>query len=272
MRGVVGGSAVGSLVGIAHVAGITVKACAAVCQHLFKSLLRSVRRHLTSVYRGVELYLYAVHTACILHISLVVTIVMVGILHAIAAVYEDGLVVDNALPVVILGGCTGGCHVITLYIIAARIVGERIVAAVGRVGERNLCHPRGVLRAGTGLEIVVHHIYIAAAGTAVAAVAVAPVVNHAVAEVHALCLNGVGIDSLVITVPVVARAVETRGAVVHVGNEVMVERSGLSAPDAAVAVVALVVAGVKSLGKHTPLHCEIPVVVERRQLVDAPRH
>ena len=53
----------------------------------------------------------------------------------------------------------------------------------------------------------------------------------------------------------------------------MVETGQLSAPDAAITMRSLVMSCIgQSLAKHTPLHREVVVVVERSELVNAPTH
>ena len=133
-----------------------------------------------------------------------------------------------------------------------------------------MCHACLALRAWASLVVVVYHVYISTARTAVASVACAPVIHDAVAEVHALSLYGVGILSTVVACPVVTCAVEAWSTVLHVCQEVMMERCRLAAPYASIAMVAFLVSCVQALGKHTPLEGEVSVVIERCKLVDTP--
>ena len=255
-RAAVGGRAGVGLFGIACVLHVAAERRPGVEAHLLIGRLGAVGGHGAGLYGGVEAHAdggagtHAIH-AC-----------LVG--ECLAPV-----IIGHALPVVV--------GPIAVYVVAVDVI-SRLHAyqfvgrpfAVARAGRRAFGHTVFVRRARPGLVVVVYHVDKAAPGTAVAS-ARAPVVDEAVAEVYALGHHRVVVFVLVVSVPCVACAVEARRAVVEVGQEVVVKRCPLAAPDASVAVGALVVAGVvERLGHRAPLHGEVAVVVERCHLVDAP--
>ena len=106
-----------------------------------------------------------------------------------------------------------------------------------------------------------------AALAAVGAV-VAPVVDHVVAEVHIPAAGGI----LVILIDV--RMVDAGVAAVVMGQDVMMERGVLAAPETAITVVPLrmQLAVLHGFRNQAPLEGEVLVSVERGGLVDAPAH
>ena len=76
-------------------------------------------RHVACLNRSVELYLYAVYAVGILHVSLVLAVIMLGILHVVFAVDDIFLVVDNTLPVVVFGSRSSCRNVVSADVIAA---------------------------------------------------------------------------------------------------------------------------------------------------------
>ena len=219
------------------------------------------------------------HTVLAGRVLLVCHVVAVHVVLVLAVALtvdgEGAVVVHHTLPVVVLGRAGGG-HIVAVDIVAAGHADECVGGGVARGAHGHLCYACLVLRGRTGFVVVVHHVDVSAAGTAVAA-ARAPVVQHAVAEVHNLGLHivvpmiGVVFRVVLITAPLVAGTVEARCAVLHVEQEVVVEGGQFAAPDAAVAVGTLVVSGVgEALCYGAPLHGEVVVVVEGGHLVDAP--
>ena len=101
-------------------------------------------------------------------------------------------------------------------------------------------------------KYVVDDIDITAARTTIATVTVAPVVHHTVTEVHIFCLYIVGpvVGAVELVLceprPLVAGTIETGCTVLYVGNEVMVERGQLTAPDTSIAMLTL---GVTRIGQ-----------------------
>ena len=181
------------------------------------------------------------------------------------------VVIDNAFPVIVFRASTCCCNVVAVDVVAAGISHERRARSVVACCHRHLCHACFVNCGRACFVVVVHDVYLTAASASVASVAVAPVVHHAVAEVHALCLNGVAVCALVVACPVVACSAESWRAVLNMCYEVVVERGILSSPDAAKTMLVLCVSGIsKSLAEGAPLHGEVQVVVERCYLVDAP--
>lgn len=140
-----------------------------------------------------------------------------------------------------------------------------LVVQVGRAAVGRDKSP-GVFVRGcrTGFVVVGHQIE-AAPFTAVSAVR-APVVDDVVAEIHHAA-EILRVDAR----NVEQRMVETRVAAVVRGEQVVVERSVLPAPDAAEPVAALgVERTAQALGEDAPLHREIFVGIERRAFVRAP--
>ena len=263
--------------GLLHIAGIHGIACirsTAIEKHLLVSHLGAMCGHFARFDRLVELQLHAIDAAAVLHVGDVLAIMVGSIRNVLLA--TDGrkaIVVDHAAPVVV--GCirASSSHIVAIDVVTAGIAGVGVVAGrIAAVGYRNLCDTRPVLGARTCLVVVVDHVDVAATRAAIASVAIAPVVHHAVAEIHLLGLQRIAVLRGVVARPVVACAIEAGSTVLHMGNEVVVERSALAAPDAAVAMLALRMTGIgQSLAQRTPLHREVAVVVERSQLVDAPR-
>ena len=204
---------------------------------------------------AVHLDAHAVHTVAVLVIGHTLAVVVVGVGTATLTVYQVGAaVVFHAAPVVV-------GVVVQLVAVDVITAGHRpidgIVFGIVGVGHTHL----GQTACGAGgprLVVVVHHVDLPAAGTAVAAVAT--VVNHTVAHVHVLGLNGIGPLVLAVQLvvgiagPVVAGTAESGRTVAHMHDHVVVERGQLATPDAAVAVGTLAVAGiVQTLTQRTPL-------------------
>ena len=103
-------------------------------------------------------------------------------------------------------------------------------------------------------------------------VALSPVVHNAVAQVNDFCFYGVLVFGLVISLPSIASSAKTGCTILNVDNHVVMERSLLATPDAAVTVLTLGVTGIgQSLTQRTPLHGEVTVVIVGGYLVDTPR-
>ena len=188
----------------------------------------------------------------------------------VAVVGDGAVVVGELLPA---GGLVVD-EVVIQVVAAGHPPKGLVVAGIAAGGHGYLCQ-LGDRGSGTALEVVAHHVDLSTARATVAAVGV---VDHAVAEVDVLGLQGVlpvvlAVELVAgVAAPVVACAVEAGRAVVHVANHVVVERGELAAPNAAIAVGTLAVACiVQAFADGTPLHGEVVVVVERGHFVDAPR-
>ena len=197
----------------------------------------------------------------------------------------DGLhaiVIPHAFPVVV-GTIDIALAVLCVDIVAADIVAaghveiSLLVGGCRAVGDGHGGDAVFVFYLGRSLIVVVHHVDVAATGTAIAS-ARAPVEDEAVAEVDVFGLHSVepfvgGVETVgSVSRPVVASTIEAWCAVGHVRDHVMVEAGELAAPDAAIAVSSLVVSCiVEALAECAPLHGEVVVVVERSHLVDTPR-
>ena len=275
----VGGRPGLSLMLVAGVDVVAVQRSSGVGDDLGEGILGFVGGHLAGWSSLVYLDAHAVDVVGVLHVGHVIAVEMVAVgAVALSVDGEGAAVVDHALPVVVLTlvGCCRG-HVVAVDVVAAGHADKVGWGGVARGAHGDLCHTRLVRCGGTGLVVVVHHVDIAAARSAVAT-ACAPVVDDAVAEVHDLGLHvvvpfvGVVLGVVLVAAPLVASTVEAGGAVLQVLQQVVVERGEFAAPDAAVAVGSFPVAGVhQTLGDGAPLHGEIVVVVEGGHLVDAPR-
>src|SRR5690554_635091 len=118
-----------------------------------------------------------------------------------------------------------------------------------------------ILTGRSGLIIVVYHIVTATlSGITVVG---APIEQHIVAKVHQLFIGQVGI----------AAATKTWYTTVVMHQKIVVKTRLFTAPNAHVTMPTLVVHRItKTLGKQTPLHGKIVVVVERRSLIGGPAH
>ena len=188
---------------------------------------------------------------------------MIGICTVTLTVDGIGAAIINDARPIVVGWIVGGGDVVAIDVIAGALAHKRRAGGVIRRGDRDLGDACLVNCAGSCLIVVVHDIDVATACTAVAAVAVAPVVHDAVAEIHNLGFNGAVVFCFVVTCPIVAGTTEAGDAILHVAEEVVVERCSLAAPDATVAVFSLRVSWVGQCFAHrAPLHGEMGVVVE----------
>ena len=265
----------GAVLCLVHISGINIVAeerSATVGEHLLECCLRGVCCHGACVNGVVQFHTDAVGAVvCDVCFRLAVQVCCIADV-SLAVNGHQPVVIYHAFPVVV--GCVGTrCRdVVAFDVVAAGIPHVWRALGGGRCCHRNLCDACLIYRCLSCLVVVVHYVYLSASGAAVASVAVAPVVHHAVAEIHTLCLNGVAIGGLVVAVPVVACPAEAWCSVLHVCYEVVVERSVLSSPDSSVTMFVLGVSGIcKSLAEGAPLHGEVAVVVERCYLVNAPR-
>ena len=218
--------------------------------------------HDACVDRLVELY---ADIAVSVDLSIVglLSVFMFGVGHVFLPIHcLEAAVVIHAFPVIVFrfAGCR---HIVAVDVVAGAESPERFICRVSAASYRYVCHSCLVLSSGAGLIVVVDHIYISAARTAVAGAAVAPVIHDVVSEVDALGIHRVFEACLVPSAPFIACAVEAWHSVLHVGEVVVVERGFLAAPDSAIAVCALGVARIgESFAERTPLHGEFAVVVE----------
>ena len=270
----VGGRAVAGLLEVTGVHIVLSQRGAGMGQHLVEGLGCRVGGHFARrSARTVELNAHAVLAGRVLLVGHGVAVEMLGVDAPVAAVDGKGAaVIADSRPPVEVGLLV---HLVAVDEVAAGHAHQVARGGVARCAHRHLRHATGA-GGGARLVVVVHNVDVATTRTAIAAVAA--VVDDAVAEVHVLGLHVVGPFILSIelvrqiAVPLVAGSVEARRAVVHVADEVVVERGQLAAPDAAIAVGTLAVAGVvQAFADGTPLHGEIIVVVERGHLVDRPR-
>ena len=136
--------------------------------------------------------------------------------------------------------------------------GIGVGAVVGIGGEQTVVRALGG-RIGSGLVVVVQEV-VRAALSSIGTFATV-VVDDVVEEFYFLLLGLAG----------VAAAAEAGRAVGVVGQQIVMERGGLSSPDAAVAVCTFFVYGVgQTFADDAPLQGQVTVVVERATLVGAP--
>ncbi len=189
--------------------------------------------------------------------------------HGVEGVFlaVDGLyatVVSHATPIIV---GTISVNIVAADIVSAGHVHIGGVVGCGGVGNGHLCHPVLAAGLGGGFIIVVHHVDISSARTAIASSA-SPIEDETVAEIHVLGLNGILPPVFVvlriggISCPIVARAVESGRTIVGMRNHVVVEAGQLAAPYSAIAVCSLAVPRVVQAFAHgAPLQGGVVVVV-----------
>ncbi len=269
-RAFVGAGAIQRLAGIALVHVVATERGTGVGENLLIGLGSSMRGNVTHRTGLVELHTDVVGAADG-DVFLAGAIVVVGVFRVSPAIALNGAVIKaEGLPTRI----SVVDHVAVDKITAghAPVFGIALGVAAGTYGDGGQTVDGG---AGAALVVVAHHIDLAAARAAIAAVGV---VDDTVAEVDILGLHSVLPVVLAVKLvagvacPVIAGTVEARRAVGDMQDEVVVEGGQLAAPDAAIAVGSLAMACVaKALANGAPLHGEVVVVIERGHLVDAPR-
>ena len=166
----------------------------------------------------------------------------------------------DSLPVV-AGRPNGPENVVSLDVKGGDRTGKGI-----RVNLEDPVHPRALGGRARLVDIgdnIILRLESVLVGFGPVGTVVGPIVDDIVPVVHLAIAPG--------CVIIVAGPVEPGQATAVMGHQVVVESGVLSAPDAAVAVGTLAVKGVvQGLGRNTPLHGEVLVVVGRSGFVDTP--
>lgn len=145
--------------------------------------------------------------------------------------------------------CTCSSHVVAVDVITCAITHIRRTRGIAGIGNGYLCHAVFIDSGRSSFVVNVHNVDIAATYASVAAVSVAPVVHDLVAEINDFGLQGVGILYGMVVFDIVfaiARPAKTWHTVLHVTEEIMMERGFLTAPNATIAMLTL---GVTRVGQ-----------------------